>query len=103
MTDRNSAVPFRIHKRSLAAIFAGVLIGLGLVLQWAEVAFTRIMSKNMWFFSTVLRASWNIINVSGAATWNQYIYYWPLLLVIVGLAIFISLYAKCSSGAAGPK
>jgi hypothetical protein len=104
MTDRNSNVPFRIHKRSIIAIAAGVLIGLGLVLQWAEVSLSRFLSQNMWFFGTVLSASWNIIKLSaGAGAWSQYMHHWPLLLVIVGSAMLFSLCPKCANRAAGPK
>lgn len=91
MTDRN---PFRIHKRSIAAILGGVLIGLGLVLQWIEVPLARFLSRNFWLFDTLISGACNMISMwLSYAAWAKDLRYWPLLLVIAGGAILLS---RCS-------
>ena len=89
MTDLN---PNRcLRKNELAVLFAAVLIALGLVLQWTELLFTRIVAHNAWLFTTLFGEIWNIIDLSPSATqWHQNLYYWPLLLVIIGAAILFS-------------
>ena len=79
--------PFRIDTRSIAAVAAGILIGLGLVLQWIEVLFTHVVERNTWFFATLFDETWNMINFWLVATWDGDLRYWPLLLVTTGWAI----------------
>ena len=89
--NSSACIPWRVHKSSIIAVIAGVLIGLGLALQWAELLFMRFLSQNAWFFSTLLSESWNIIEASSAAAqWHQNLKYWPLLLVIAGVVILFS-------------
>jgi hypothetical protein len=78
-------------KGTLLALSAGSLIALGLALQWIEVLFTRLVSQNSWFFTTLFGEAWNMISVwLSAASWQQDMQYWPLLLVITGATILFS-------------
>jgi uncharacterized membrane protein len=97
MIDENCAALSRIDKRSIAAVAAGMLIGLGLVLQWIEVLFTHVVARNTWFFATLFDETWNMINIWLASVWDGDLHYWPLLLVITGAAILLSRGPKRSS------
>lgn len=89
-TNRNTLVQ-ATEKRTAVALGAGVLIALGLALQWVEVLCVRFVSANSWFFATLFGEAWNMINVWLAATpWHQDVQYWPLLLVVTGGAILFS-------------
>ncbi|MGH9574392.1 MAG: hypothetical protein ACRD40_12810 [Candidatus Acidiferrales bacterium] len=80
-----------LGKNKLAVFVAAILIALGLVLQWTELLFTRVTTHNAWLFTTLFGEIWNIIELSPSATqWHQNLYYWPLLLVIIGAAILFS-------------
>jgi hypothetical protein len=92
-TDRNSSNHGNhgCNKRTIAAAVAGVLIALGVALQWVELLFTRFGADNSWFFATLFGETWNMINVwLSAVPWQQNVQYWPLLLVITGAALLFS-------------
>ena len=98
MTSSNVKVLPRVDKRSIAAVGAGVLIGLGLVLQWIEVLASRYLTKDAWFVATVLSESWSVIKLLfSTAPWRQELFYWPLLLVITGAALLFSHCQKARS------
>ena len=87
-----------LGKNTLAAFAAAILIALGLVLQWIELLFTRIAAHNAWLFTTLFGEIWNIIDLSPLVTqWHQNLYYWPLVLVIIGAAILFSRSQKVRS------
>lgn len=89
MTDSNLNCCLRENK--LPVSVAAILIVLGLVLQWTELLFTRIVAHNAWLFTTLFGEIWNIIDLSPSVTqWHQNLFYWPLLLVIIGAAILFS-------------
>ena len=91
MTNSNGNGLLHIEKRTAVAVGAGVLIALGLALQWIEVLFARFIAENSWCFATLLGQAWNMITVwLSAAPWHQDVQYWPLLLVITGGAILFS-------------
>ncbi len=72
-------------------LFAGILIVLGLILQWTELLFTHVVAHNAWLFATLFGEMWNIINLSPTAMQlHRNLYYGPLLLVITGAAILFS-------------
>lgn len=80
----------RVDKRSLAAVFAGIFIGMGLVLQWVEVLAAHYLTK-AWLLATLLNESWSIIRLCfSTAPWRQELFYWPLLLVVTGAAMLFS-------------
>ena len=98
MTNSSTNVLLRPDKRSIVAVLAGVLIGLGLVLQWIEVLASRYVTKDAWFVATLLSESWSIIKLLlSAAPWRQELFYWPLLLVITGAAMLFSHRQKVRS------
>jgi hypothetical protein len=87
-----------LGKNRLAVFLAAILIALGLVLQWAELLFARITAHNTWLFTTLFGEIWNIIDLSlSVIQWHQNLYYWPLLLVIIGAAILFSRSQKVRS------
>lgn len=91
MTNSNGNGLLHVEKRTAVAVGAGVLIALGLALEWIEVLFTRFVAQNSWFFATLFGQAWNMITVwLSAAAWHQDVQYWPLLLVITGGAILFS-------------
>jgi hypothetical protein len=76
------------YKNKIAAFVAAILIALGFVLQWMELLFTRIVGHNEWLLGTLFGEIWNIIDLSPSVRQgHQNLYYWPLLLVIIGAAI----------------
>lgn len=80
-----------LHTNGVVVFFAAVLIALGLVFQWTELLFTRLLGHNAWLFATLFGEIWNIISISPSATqWHQTLHDWPLLLVITGAAILFS-------------
>jgi hypothetical protein len=88
----NSNPSIRVNdKRSAVAVGAGLLILVGLALQWAQVLFAHYVAANSWFFATLFGDVWNMITVwMSAAAWHQDLQYWPLLLVVTGGAILFS-------------
>lgn len=97
MTNSNGNCLRHVDKRSVLAATAGMLIGLGLVLQWIEVLFTYLSSRNTWFFTTLFDETWNMINIWLAAAWDGDLHYWPLLFVVTGTVILITRGPKRSS------
>ena len=93
-TSQNSRVQEAVRgtdRRTAAVLGAGLLIVMGLALQWVEVLCVRFVSANSWFFATLFGEAWNMINVwLTAAPWHQDVQYWPLLLVVTGAAILFS-------------
>jgi hypothetical protein len=63
MTNSNGNGLLHIEKRTAVAVGAGVLIALGLALQWIEVLFTRFVAQNSWLFATIFGQAWNMITV----------------------------------------
>jgi hypothetical protein len=99
MTSANRKCLLGIDRRSIVAIAAGILIGMGLALQWTEVIVSRLFGPNSWFLATLLAQAWNMMNVwMSAQMWQQEISYLPLLLVITGGAILFSLCPKGDCG-----
>ena len=93
-TGQNSRVQ-RTDKGTAVVLGAGLLIVMGLALQWVEVLCVRFVSANSWFFATLFGEAWNMINVwLASAPWHQDVQYWPLLLVVTGVAILFSRNGK---------
>jgi hypothetical protein len=89
-TNADSSIQVN-DKRTAIAVGAGILIMVGLALQWAQVLFAHYVAANSWFFATLFGEAWNMINVwMSAAAWHQDLQYWPLLLVVTGGAILFS-------------
>jgi hypothetical protein len=78
-------------KGTMVVLGAGLMILVGLALQWIEALSAHFISENSWFFATLFSGAWNMINVwLSAAQWHQDVRFWPLLLVITGGAILFS-------------
>jgi hypothetical protein len=91
MTNSSGNSSFRIEKDSVVAIAAGVLVGLGIILQLSQIILTRLLAQDAWFFVTAFQTGWSLLNVSFAGgPWLEAIHYWPLLLSIAGAAILLS-------------
>jgi hypothetical protein len=79
------------EKGTAVVLGAGLLIVLGIALQWFEMLCSRFISENSWFFATLFGEAWNMINVwFSAAPWHQDLQFWPLLLVVTGAAILFA-------------
>ena len=85
-----------LDKRSIVAVGAGILIGLGIVLQWLEAPLAHFFSENSWLFATLFGEAWNMVNVwlLNSAQRQEFMY-WPLVLVVTGGAILFSRCAMC--------
>jgi hypothetical protein len=97
-SNRNST---HVHdNRTAMALGAGILIMMGLSLQWAEMLFAHYVAANTWFFATLFGQAWNMISawISSSAL-PQYLQYWPLLLVVTGAAILFSRGPKRATAA----
>ena len=91
MTNSERNATHKSDRGATLAAGAGLLIALGLALQWIEVLFTRFVGQNSWFFATLFGQAWNMMTVwLAAAPWHADVQYWPLLLVITGGAILLS-------------
>jgi hypothetical protein len=91
MTASNATSPFRIERSSVAAIAAGVLIGLGITLQLTQTVVARLVSQDAWLFVMLFQTGWTLVNNShAAAPWLQAMREWPLLFVVAGTALLLS-------------
>jgi uncharacterized membrane protein len=73
---------------SAAAI---VLILVGLVFQMAELGSTHAQPDNSWLFSVLASNIWNILSLRmNVAAMQDFLRFWPLLLVSLGLAIMLA-------------
>ncbi|HEY3940487.1 MAG TPA: hypothetical protein VGL97_23870 [Bryobacteraceae bacterium] len=98
MTNSNANSLCPVDKRSVIAVSAGLLIGLGLILQWIEVLFTHFVPRNAWVFATLFGEIWNAIEVwLSLAPSHQDLRYLPLVLVVTGAAILFSRRSKRAS------
>ncbi len=71
---------------------AGLLILLGIVLQLAELGYGHVNAGNMWLYSVVVTDVWHALSVHlNVTAVEEWLKFWPLLLVCVGLAIFLAL------------
>jgi hypothetical protein len=93
MTDaRPQLVSAPSISRSLATVAAGLLICLGVVIQLGEYICGRLNATSYWLVHMIATNLWNALllrlNAPGV---GDALRFWPLLLVIFGLAILVAL------------
>jgi hypothetical protein len=93
MTKADSQFRFErpMPGKALAIIGAVLLILLGIVLQLGVLGYGHISLDNLWFISVIGGGIWNIftsgMDLSAA---QEFLRFWPLLIVCSGLAILLS-------------
>ena len=78
--------------RSLATVAAGLLICLGVVIQLGEFICGRLNATSYWLVHMIATNLWNALLLRlDAPGIGDALRFWPLLLVIFGLAILVAL------------
>jgi hypothetical protein len=102
MTD-SQLVSAPIVCRTFAFIAAGLLIFVGLVFQLGELLGSQLNATGNWLIHMVALNIWNALVLRmNALGFEEVLYFWPLLLVGLGLAILLAL-QPISIGARGEK
>jgi hypothetical protein len=70
---------------------ATLLIASGIVFQLLEVACRNIHLGNLWLVSVLASDIWNILSVQFNVPTAAVFFYWPLVLVCMGLAILLAI------------
>ena len=93
-----------IYPTGILAFAATLLILLGLALQAAEIGWIHLWPRNFWLFSVIVPGLWNMLAVQwNAPVWQELLKFWPLALVVTGLAMLLTrqqAYARVESGKA---
>ncbi|HWZ54370.1 MAG TPA: hypothetical protein VNV84_06415 [Candidatus Acidoferrales bacterium] len=93
-----------IYPTGILAFAATLLILLGLALQAAEIGWIQMWPRNVWLFSVIVPGLWNMLAVQwNAPVWQELLKFWPLALVVTGLAMLLTrqqAYARVESGKA---
>jgi hypothetical protein len=70
---------------------ATLLIASGIVFQLLEVACRNIHLGNLWLLSVLASDIWNILSVRFNLPTGAVLFYWPLVMVCMGLAILLAI------------
>jgi hypothetical protein len=83
---------------------ATFLILLGAAFQAIEMGWGHLWPNNIWLFSVIVPGLWNMLAVQwNAPVWQELLKFWPLALVVTGLAMLLTrqqAYARVESGKA---
>jgi hypothetical protein len=93
MTDaRPQLVSSLLVSRTVASIAAGLLIFVGVVFQLGEFIGSQLNTTSYWLIHTIAMNVWNALVLRlNALGFEQFLRFWPLLLVGFGLAILLAL------------
>lgn len=78
------------------SLAAGFLIIVGVVFQLVQFGYDGLAVKNLWFLSMIGANIWNFLAVrSNLPALGALLRFWPLLLVVTGLALLAIPYSRC--------
>jgi hypothetical protein len=96
MTDaRPQFVSGRVTLRAALLLPAAALIFIGSVFQLGMLGYGQLNPRDLWPALMLVQSAWNLaaahLNAPDLAAVSQF---WPLLLVVLGLAIFLAVRPK---------
>lgn len=94
------ARPWRASRASVwhtgTLLGAGFLILLGIVFQLAQFGYGLLAVRDFWFLSMIAGNIWNFLAArSYLPELGGLLRFWPMLLVVAGLALFALPYSPC--------
>jgi hypothetical protein len=91
MTNANQQTRSSVSGSLAISAAAIVLILVGLVFQMAELGSGHAQPDNFWLFSVLASNIWNILSLRmNVSAMQDFLRFWPLLLVSLGLAIMLA-------------
>lgn len=91
MTNANQRTTTSISGSVAISAVATVLILMGLVFQVSELGYAHLRPDNVWLFSVLASNIWNILSLRmNTAAIQDFLRFWPLLLVSLGFAIMLA-------------
>jgi len=91
MTSANQQARSSVSGSVAISAAAIVLILVGLVFQMAGLASGHAQPDNSWLFSVLASNIWNILSLRmNVSAMQDFLRFWPLLLVSLGLAIMLA-------------
>jgi Ca2+/Na+ antiporter len=91
MTNANQQSRSSVSGSVVISAAAIVLILVGVVFQMAELATAHAQLDNSWLFSVLASNIWNILSLRmNVSAMQDFLRFWPLLLVSLGLAIMLA-------------
>jgi hypothetical protein len=91
MTNANQQTRSSVSGSVAISAAAIVLILVGLVFQMAELGSGQAQPDNFWLFSVLASNIWNILSLRmNVSAMQDFLRFWPLLLVSLGLAIMLA-------------
>ena len=93
MTDARPQIVSQASISRVAAIMvAGLLIFAGIVFQLGELAWGRLNEDGLWLVHMIAMSIWNLLAIRmNAPELVTILHFWPLMLVVFGLAILLAL------------
>jgi uncharacterized membrane protein len=91
MTNANQQTRSSVSGSVVISAAAIVLILVGVVFQTAELGSAHAQLDNSWLFSVLASNIWNILSLRmNVSAMQDFLRFWPLLLVSLGLAIMLA-------------
>jgi hypothetical protein len=104
MANANQHVTSSVSGSAAITVAAAVLILVGLVFQGGELGYTHIRTDNAWLFSVLASNIWNILSLRmNVSAMRDFLRFWPLLLVSLGLALMLATRQNRSPGLSGSR
>ena len=91
-TNENETVTATTSNLGFPLASAAVLIVFGIFFQLAELACRSLHLGNLWQLSVLASDIWNILSVRfNVPSMREFLFYWPLVMICLGLAIFLAV------------
>ena|GEM_PF-1614169 len=102
MTNANQQTRSSVSGSVAISAAAIVMILVGLVFQMAELGSAHAQPDNSWLFSVLASNIWNILSLRmNVSAMQDFLRFWPLLLVSLGLAIMLATRQNSSRSLSG--
>src|SRR3984957_7116261 len=104
MTNANRQTTTSISGSVAISAVATVLILVGLVFQVSELGYAHVRPDNIWLFSVLASNIWNILSLRmNTSAIQDFLRFWPLLLVSLGLGIMLATRQNRSGSSSGSR
>jgi uncharacterized membrane protein len=102
MTNANQQIRSSVSGSVAISAAAIVLMLVGFVFQMAELGSAHAQPDNSWLFSVLASNIWNILSLRmNVFAMQDFLRFWPLLLVSLGLAIMLATRQNSSRSLSG--
>ncbi len=102
MTNANQQIRSSVSGSVAISAAAIVLMLVGFVFQMAELGSAHAQPDNSWLFSVLASNIWNILSLRmNVFATQDFLRFWPLLLVSLGLAILLATRQNSSRSLSG--